>query len=301
MIMTQSGQLLWQAHWQRICDINAHTPRPLGDPLEYVTTEQLMGVERFASVEMQIQLGPEICLESMRAARAILQPHSTGPPRDGAAAHDPNTCPACDAACLQSDAARSQQLHPATSGDTLQTLELSAVVWAFMEWMTICRDRACQGIPANAYRGPCYLGRLRLFVPHHQDCLNISKTMSRRVKRGTQGLTTDCKDDVELRSATARIFASFFTLGVTASRALTQIEKLTCWTVKQFNATTDILSQMMDDMDSLQHSVLQNRATIDFLLLAQGHGCEDFEGICCFNLSDHSELIHRRLDWLKNM
>eukprot|EP00075_Anas_platyrhynchos_P034140 XP_027323393.1 uncharacterized protein LOC106015775 [Anas platyrhynchos] len=221
MIMTQSGQLLLQAHWQRIYDISAHTPQPLGDPLEYVTTEQLMGIGRFASVDMQVQLGPEICLESMRAARAILQPHSTGPPRDGAA-HDPNTCPACDAAHLQSDAARSQQLQPATLGDTLQTLELLAIVWAFTEWMTICGDRAWQGILADAYRGPCYLGQLGLFAPRHQDWLNISKTMSSRVKRDTHGLTPDCKGDVELWSATTRIFASFFTPGVAAVRTLTQ-------------------------------------------------------------------------------
>ncbi|KFQ29122.1 hypothetical protein N331_04972, partial [Merops nubicus] len=36
-------------------------------------------------------------------------------------------------------------------------------------------------------------------------------------------------------------------------------------------------------------------ASIDFLLLAQGHGCEDFEGMCCMNISDHSELIHRSI------
>ncbi|KFQ98902.1 hypothetical protein N306_02361, partial [Opisthocomus hoazin] len=40
-------------------------------------------------------------------------------------------------------------------------------------------------------------------------------------------------------------------------------------------------------------------AAIDFLLLAQGHGCEDFEGMCCMNLSDHSESIHKQLQWLK--
>jgi len=45
--------------------------------------------------------------------------------------------------------------------------------------------------------------------------------------------------------------------------------------------------------------VLQNRAVIDFLLLAQGHGCEDFEGKCCMNLSDHSKSIHKQLQWLE--
>ncbi|KFQ22716.1 hypothetical protein N332_07154, partial [Mesitornis unicolor] len=40
-------------------------------------------------------------------------------------------------------------------------------------------------------------------------------------------------------------------------------------------------------------------AAIDFLLLAQGHGCEDFDGMCCMNLSDHSESIHKKIQWLK--
>ncbi|KFQ28120.1 hypothetical protein N332_05924, partial [Mesitornis unicolor] len=37
-------------------------------------------------------------------------------------------------------------------------------------------------------------------------------------------------------------------------------------------------------------------AAIDFLLLAQGHGCEDFEGTH-MNLSDHSESIHKSI-WM---
>ncbi|KFQ21806.1 hypothetical protein N332_02502, partial [Mesitornis unicolor] len=40
-------------------------------------------------------------------------------------------------------------------------------------------------------------------------------------------------------------------------------------------------------------------AAKDFLLLAQGHGCEDFEGIHCMNLSDHSESIHKSIQMSK--
>ncbi|KGL72426.1 hypothetical protein N309_00221, partial [Tinamus guttatus] len=40
-------------------------------------------------------------------------------------------------------------------------------------------------------------------------------------------------------------------------------------------------------------------AAIDFLLLAHGHGCEDFEGMCCLNLSDHSESIHKKIASLR--
>ncbi|KFV45578.1 hypothetical protein N341_10061, partial [Tyto alba] len=36
-----------------------------------------------------------------------------------------------------------------------------------------------------------------------------------------------------------------------------------------------------------------------FLLLAQGHGCEDFEGMCCMNLSDHSESIHESIQMFR--
>ncbi|KFR12192.1 hypothetical protein N306_10448, partial [Opisthocomus hoazin] len=32
-----------------------------------------------------------------------------------------------------------------------------------------------------------------------------------------------------------------------------------------------------------------------FLLLAQGHKCEDFERMCCMCLCDHSKLIHQQL------
>ncbi|KFO83733.1 hypothetical protein N320_11952, partial [Buceros rhinoceros silvestris] len=41
-------------------------------------------------------------------------------------------------------------------------------------------------------------------------------------------------------------------------------------------------------------------AAIDFLLLAQGHGCEDFEGICCMNLSDHLTSIHKSIQVLRD-
>ncbi|KFO77676.1 hypothetical protein N303_04806, partial [Cuculus canorus] len=39
-------------------------------------------------------------------------------------------------------------------------------------------------------------------------------------------------------------------------------------------------------------------AAIDFLLLAHGHGCENFKGMCCINLSDHSRLIHKSMSIL---
>ncbi|KGL72856.1 hypothetical protein N309_11725, partial [Tinamus guttatus] len=37
---------------------------------------------------------------------------------------------------------------------------------------------------------------------------------------------------------------------------------------------------------------------IDFLLLAHGHGCRDFDGMCCMDLNDPSRSIHRDIQQL---
>lgn len=82
---------------------------------------------------------------------------------------------------------------------------------------------------------------------------------------------------------------------------MTTLNKLGCWFAKQTNATSLALSGLLADTDSIRHATLQNRAAIDFLLLAQGHGCEDFDGMCCMNLSDHSESIHKAIRRLDDM
>lgn len=39
---------------------------------------------------------------------------------------------------------------------------------------------------------------------------------------------------------------------------------------------------------------------IGFLLLAHGNGCEEFEGLCCFNLSSHGESIHSKIQVIQS-
>lgn len=48
------------------------------------------------------------------------------------------------------------------------------------------------------------------------------------------------------------------------------------------------LHELLAEVNALCHATLQNRAAIDFLLLAHGHGCGDSEGLCRVNLLDHS-------------
>ncbi|KFW83356.1 hypothetical protein N305_04085, partial [Manacus vitellinus] len=36
-------------------------------------------------------------------------------------------------------------------------------------------------------------------------------------------------------------------------------------------------------------------ATTDFLLLMHGHECQEFEGMCCLNFSDHSQSVFKSI------
>ncbi|KFQ65027.1 hypothetical protein N335_06112, partial [Phaethon lepturus] len=42
-------------------------------------------------------------------------------------------------------------------------------------------------------------------------------------------------------------------------------------------------------------------AAIDYLLLRHNHGCKEFKGMCCFNLTDNSELIKENVQDLKDL
>ncbi|XP_055556194.1 uncharacterized protein LOC130141948 [Falco biarmicus] len=162
----------------------------------------------------------------------------------------------------------------------------------------ICGDRAWPGIPLYPVGGPCYLGRLTLFAPHMKDLLKMAQ-QSHRSRRAPRTFDETCNDRVDLQSVTANVLASIFMPGAMAALNAKNIRRLAGWGEKQFNLTSQILSSLLLDVDSVRHATLQTRAAIDFLLLAHGHGCEDFEGLRCMNLSDHSILMHKKLSQLQ--
>lgn len=54
-------------------------------------------------------------------------------------------------------------------------------------------------------------------------------------------------------------------------------------------------------MSQLREATLENRAAIDFLLLRHNHGCEEFKGMCLFNLSDSSQRVEEKIQRLKDL
>ena len=75
-----------------------------------------------------------------------------------------------------------------------------------------------------------------------------------------------------------------------------EISKLACAYSKTTNLTGSILSELNQELGEVQVAVLQNRATIDYLLLKEHMVCEHFPGRSCFNLSDFSQTIQIQLD-----
>lgn len=73
-----------------------------------------------------------------------------------------------------------------------------------------------------------------------------------------------------------------------SAEALGELTHLGCWLAKQASATSAALSDLLVDEETTRHVMLQNRAAIDYLLLACGHGCQDkhqkiFTMICPFH------------------
>ncbi|XP_066047248.1 uncharacterized protein [Chamaea fasciata] len=68
------------------------------------------------------------------------------------------------------------------------------------------------------------------------------------------------------------------------------------------NAVTDALMTMATVPNPItQAKLLQEFYHQDTKALTQGQGCEDFDGMCCMTLSDHSESIHKSIQKLKEL
>ncbi|XP_032909172.1 uncharacterized protein LOC116993041 [Catharus ustulatus] len=159
----------------------------------------------------------------------------------------------------------------------------------------ICGDRIWPAIPANIKGGPCSIGRLSLLTPN----LKILREQKHTGKSLTKQYDPDCDDSVYTWNKAQRNEVAIFSSQAASGEALTQLDHMGCWLSKHTCAISLALSDMLTDVDSVRQAALQNRAAIDDLLLTHGHGCEEFEGMCCMNLSDHSKSIRENIRQLQ--
>lgn len=70
---------------------------------------------------------------------------------------------------------------------------------------------------------------------------------------------------------------------------------------KQANLMSNALSDLLQDEGVTRQATLQNLSAIDYLLLLHQHHCEEFEGLCFFNLSSRAADIHQAISKIKDM
>lgn len=160
-------------------------------------------------------------------------------------------------------------------------------------WFLICGRMAYSYIPANSTGGPCTIGRFTVFMSQ-MSYINVTTP----VIRGRHSLPPNCVSDLSLFSPAEYVSLSLFVLPAMSIALNVEISHLACSMAKAINATSKAISEINQELSEVRETVLEKRAITDYLLLRHNHGCEEFKGMCCFNLSDNSRLIE---DYLKEM
>ncbi|TRZ16872.1 hypothetical protein HGM15179_010236 [Zosterops borbonicus] len=169
----------------------------------------------------------------------------------------------------------------------------------------ICGDKAFNGIPSRLLGGPCTLGRLSLLTPNKTTIMDwIVKNSSKHAtvqKRDLASLSPDCESDIIHWSKAKATAVTIFLPWVSVAKSLSKLGRLECWVAKQANLTSTALVDLLQDERITRQATLQNRAAIDYLLLLHHHTCEEFEGLCCFNLTSKAENVQKSIQKIKDM
>ncbi|XP_063249639.1 uncharacterized protein LOC134548676 [Prinia subflava] len=168
----------------------------------------------------------------------------------------------------------------------------------------VCGDRAWAGIPSRLFGGPCTIGRLSVLTPNQtliREWTHRNKSADKIQKRSADNLDPNCNSDIFHWAKSKRVAVSLFLPWVAAAKALGELGHLECWVVKQANLTSIAISSLLEDEEITRQATIQNRAAIDYLLLLHGHECQEFEGLCCMNLSSKAPNIHAALRSMNNM
>ncbi|TRZ23928.1 hypothetical protein HGM15179_003199 [Zosterops borbonicus] len=169
----------------------------------------------------------------------------------------------------------------------------------------ICGDRAFTGIPSRLVGGPCTLGKLSLLTPNKTtitDWIARNSTPHSTVqKRDLASLDPDCNSEIIHWSRAKATAITVFLPWISVAKSMGELGRLECWVAKQANVTSNALAGLLQDEEITRQATLQNRAAIDYLLLLYHHTCEEFEGLCCFNLTSRAEDVRKSIRQLRDM
>lgn len=166
----------------------------------------------------------------------------------------------------------------------------------------LCGNRAWAGIPPHLLGGPCTLRRLTLFTPNMTQINNWrNKTQLAHKKRDFNELDENCDSEIFHLSHLKRSAVCLFLPWVAVAKALGELGTVECWVAKQANLTLTAISDLLEDEEITRKATLQNRAAIDYLLLLHNHECQEFKGLCCFNLSSKAQDVRQAVQRMQEL
>ncbi|AFP93551.1 glycoprotein [CAS virus] len=175
---------------------------------------------------------------------------------------------------------------------------------------TICPDEFVRKKRSDvivSYNLTCVILHNKNMITHHKTALNAEFS-----PRGLQQLST--KNDVEPGcDSNVGIFghssgtdagwgiAGFFTLGITNSLQISEIEHVTdaiaCKIIKTANYTTNALFLLNKEESEIRDHVVEHELALNYLLAHQGGLCNVVKGpMCCSDIDDFSKNVSDMID-----
>lgn len=145
--------------------------------------------------------------------------------------------------------------------------------------------------------GPCSLGRLSILIPNITLLHNWKqKSKSTHEKQSYSELKENCDSQVyNWNKAKQFSDISWLQLRLSVSFLTCRVGLVSRQTLPSLHSVTSLVTLRLPDM---QHCKTEPPYRA-FLLLGHGHGCQDFEGMCCLNISSHSESIQTSIHKLR--
>ncbi|XP_053142656.1 uncharacterized protein LOC128340887 [Hemicordylus capensis] len=179
-------------------------------------------------------------------------------------------------------------------------------VYLPLGFFLLCGHQAYTYIPAYSQGGPCALGRLTSLaaLPSRESIQRILAQPHRT--RGDLG-KEECEGVVaympRLLTPAEYIALASSIVGLPGSNIQLHqlINGLACLLQQTVNKTSEAIALLMELLDQVRTGVLQNRVAIDYLLLKNNYGCEHFEGLCCFNITDNKAPLEKKLKELREV
>lgn len=155
-------------------------------------------------------------------------------------------------------------------------------------WFLLCGKTAYSFVPANSAGGPCTIGRVTVHMSQKATLKHGVKT-----KRQISSLLT-CGDRVHLWRAAECASMAIFVTPVMIGFLNAELEYLACTTSRTLDTTSHATGAVRQELSQVRKATGELQVMVDYLLLRQSHGCEQFKRNSHFDQLDSAQLINKK-------